>query len=79
MRVRKVEAAVQFANNPTVVEQQALGPHPFVDHGEAAIRRCRRGVEPVAISDARGPLRSIGREDPAAADPVDETIAAPAE
>jgi len=27
MHARKVEAAIQFTNNPTVVKQEALGTH----------------------------------------------------
>jgi hypothetical protein len=74
-----VEAAVEFTNNPSIMEQKPFRSQPFVDHGKAAIRRCRRGVETVAINHSRGPLRTISCECTAATDPIDEFITAPTE
>jgi hypothetical protein len=77
--VRKVEAAVKFTNNPPIMEQKPFRSQPFVDHGKAAIRRCRRGIETVAIIHSCGPLRTISGECTAATDPIDEFTTAPTE
>jgi hypothetical protein len=60
-------------------QQESFRAQPLVDHGKAAIRRCRCSVEAVAIAHARRLLRAIRRERPTAANPVDELITAPTE
>jgi hypothetical protein len=79
VRVRMVEAAIKFTNNPSIIEQKPFRSPSFVDHGKAAIRRCRRSVEAVAIANSRGPLRTIGCENSAPTDPINELITAPTE
>ena len=79
VRFRMVEAAIKLAKNLSVPKQKPLRSQPFIDHGKAPIRRCRRGVEPVAVAHAPWSLRAIGCERTAAADPIDEFVAAPAE
>ena len=76
---RMVEAAVEFTNDPSIMEQKSFRSQPFVDHGKAAIRRCRRGVEAVAVAHSRARLRAVRCECTSAANPINELITAPTE
>ena len=78
-RAGVVEAAVKFTKNPSIMEQKPLRSQPFVDHGKAAIRRRRRGIETIGIVDACGLLSTINCKCTAATDPVNELITTPTE
>src|SRR5215813_1772551 len=72
-----IGAAVDLAQDFSVLQQQTPCAQSFVNHRKAAIARCRRRVKVVGILSRRALFLAVKCERTPAAHPIDQFVAAP--